>query len=303
MRAGVVFLAQKDLLASVLLDSPNLVVKEFAETEDLEKAVAKRNMDFGIIWDGTRLTFLFNRGRIQDNPEFAAKAREIIRRVELRIAGLSPLIVVEKTHVGKLSAANWFHYIVPGLMAMALIQTGVFAIAGRVAGMRELGILKPMLVAPLSGWSVLLGVGLVRMSLGLASAGLLLLFARTVFAAEFLVDFGLLIFYALVCGLGAMGLGAVLSIVARKPGTAAAAGMILVQTMLFLSGIYIPFEFLPAGLQAVGQIFPAYHMAQGMRAALGVVEQTPPFLWAGLGFGAFGFLSLIMLGRVSLRPE
>ncbi len=302
-RLGAVFIDSREPLLHVLSEFLGISLKVFANVQDLESALVHRQLDFGLVWDGESLLFLFDRSRVQDNPTFQGYARRIARALELRLAGVEAPVQAEKVHIGKLPAATWFHYIVPGLMATALIQTGVFAIAGRIGVMRELGILRRLLATPISGWAMLFGVGLVRMLSGFLSASLTFLFAHFVFGVEFLVQPGWLLFYALVSALGAMGLGAGLSILVRKPGSAAAAGMILVQAMLFLSGIYIPLEFLPAGLQLLAKALPAYYMAQGMRAALGVMEGAPANFWAGLGFGAFGILSLFLFGRFLLRPD
>jgi ABC-type multidrug transport system permease subunit len=303
VKLGAVFNGPREPVLQALANFPELSVQEFAGVNELEQSLARHFVDFGIVWDGNSLVFLFDRGRIQDNPTFEGYARRITRALELEVAGATAPIRVEKVHVGKLSTATWFYYIVPGLMVLALVQAGVFAVAGRLAGMRELGVLRRLLVSPISSWALVFGVGVVRMTVGFFSAGLTALLACAVFQMRFMVSPGPLLFYALASALGAMGLGAVVSMVARKPGSAAAAGMILVQVLLFLSGIYIPLEFLPSGLRLVAKILPAYYLAQGMRAAMGVIEGVPANFWAGLGFSAFGLLALLLFGRSLISPR
>lgn len=300
-RVGVV-LAGPDKTTFELAELQNLVWKTYFSEEELSRAVAQRKVDFGLVWDGKSVKVLLDRGRIQDNPDFEIWARWITRALELRETGASLPVRPEKVHVGKIQPATWFHYIVPGLMVMAILQAGVFAMAGRLAGMRELGVLRRLFATPLSGWAILAGVGAVRMIIGFLCAGLNFLLAQALFSTSFSVNGGLFLFYAMASGLGGMGLGAVITVLARGPGSAAALGSILVQTMLFLSGIYIPFEFLPPGLRAVGRVLPAYHLAQGMRAALGVVEPEPSVFAASLGFALVGVGVFLVLGRVVLRP-
>jgi ABC-2 type transport system permease protein len=302
-KVGLVCPPQEELVLSALSSLPEISVELFPDWEKLSLVVAKRAVDFGLVWNGEKFVLILNRGRFQENPEFERLSREIVRTVELWGSGLSSPVEPVKVHVGKVSAASWYHYIVPGLMAMAILQAGIFAVAGRMASMRERGILRPILATPASGWPVLLGIGLIRMGLGFFSAGLNFALARVLFGVSFPVNPALLLFYAFVCALGGMGLGALVSFGVRRPGSAAAAGMILTQIMLFLSGVYIPFEFLPPGLQAVGRVLPAYYMAQGFRAALGVVEGGAEILWASLGFGLFGVIALFLFGQLFLRPE
>lgn len=302
-RVGLVVAGQEDFFISALSGFSDLAWEIYPHEEALEEAVAKRNMDFGLVWDGKNLTVLLDRSRIWDNPEFEVKARRLARALGFLLAGVSPPVYAEKIHVGRLSAPTWYHYIVPGLMAVAILQAGVFAVAGRIAVMREIGVLRRMLVTPLPGWAVLSGVGLLRMLMGFLSAGLTFFVAKALFGVTFSVEPAALSFYALACGLGAMGLGAVVSALARRPAGAAALGNVLVQAMVFLSGIYIPFEFLPAGLKAVGRVLPAYHLAQGMRAALGLSEGGTTTFLANLGFAIFGLAAFFLFGRLTLRPE
>ncbi|MFN3346881.1 MAG: hypothetical protein ACK42E_03615 [Candidatus Bipolaricaulaceae bacterium] len=51
----------------------------------------------------------------------------------------------------------------------------------------------------------------------------------------------------------------------------------------------------------MGRALPAYHLAQGMRAALGVVELETSTLWASLAFGLVGGGAVLVGGRL-LRP-
>ncbi len=302
IRVGVVTVDADENMFLVLGEFQNLVWTRYSGEEGLSQAVARRAVDLGLVWDGTSVKVLLDRSRIQDNPDLEMLARRIARALELRQAGLTPPVRPQKVHLGKAPAATWFHYIVPGLMVVAILQAGVFAVAGRLAGMRELGVLRRLLVAPLAGWVLLGGVGAIRMLVGFASAGLNFLLAQVFFNTTFSVHGGLLFFYAAASGLVGMGLGAVVTALVRRPGSAAALGSILVQTMLFLSGIYIPFEFLPPGLRTVGQLLPAYHLAWGMRGALGVVEPGPSAFGVSLGFALLGVGVCVALGRRLLRP-
>jgi len=304
VRLGLVLGSGGELLLRVVAEEfPELLRRTYPSVQALEEAVARREVDFGLVWEDGGLTLLLSQGRVQDNPNFEALARRIGRSLELRKAGVSPPVRAARVHVGRLSGATWYTHIVPGLMAVAILQAGVFAVAGRLAGMRERGILRRMVATPLPGWAVLSGVGLLRMVVGFATAALNFFLAQAVFGVVFSVNTGLLWFYALACGLGGMGLGAAVTLLAKRPGSAAALGSILVQAMLFLSGIYIPFELLPPGLRVLGQVLPAYYLAQGMRAALGVIEANPSVFSASLAFALFGLLAFLLFGHLSLRPE
>ncbi len=76
------------------------------------------------------------------------------------------------------------------------------------------------------------------------------------------------------------------------PASAGGIANMIYLPMSFLSGLWMPLRFLPHILQVIAPIFPTYHLAQLMYAALGAPSNgTPASHWLSL----LGF-TLIMLG-------
>jgi ABC-2 type transport system permease protein len=62
--------------------------------------------------------------------------------------------------------------------------------------------------------------------------------------------------------------------------------------MSFLSGLWVPLQFLPHVIQQIASVFPTFHLAQIMYAPLGAPSQGT---FNGHILGLLGF-TLIMLG-------
>jgi ABC-2 type transport system permease protein len=76
------------------------------------------------------------------------------------------------------------------------------------------------------------------------------------------------------------------------PGSAGGIANLIYLPMSFLSGLWVPIRFLPHILQTIAPIFPTYHLAQLMYAALGAPTIGSAFShWISL----LGF-TLLMLG-------
>ncbi|MGQ9733960.1 MAG: ABC transporter permease [Candidatus Bipolaricaulia bacterium] len=302
-RLGIVLLGSDEPVLSVLQARPNLVLERFPAADLLEEAVRNRAVDFGLLWDGTKLSFIFEAGRIQDNSGYEQLARGIASALELKLQGKEAIVIPEKVHLGRLAGARWFHLVIPGIIALPILSAGLFAIAGRITAMRERRILAQLLVTPLPSWALLSSLGLLRLGVAYVGAFATLAFATIVFGLRFPIQWGLFVPFVAACGLGAMGMGALIAFLVRRPGSASFAANIFLQLMLFLSGIYFPLEFLPPFLRVVSRGLPLTHMAQGMRYALGVVEMPPSAFWGmTAGFTLFGLGFVPLLARYITHP-
>jgi hypothetical protein len=65
VKLGAVFNGPREPVLQALANFPELSVQEFAKVNELEQSLARHFVDFGIVWDGNSLVFLFDRGRIQ----------------------------------------------------------------------------------------------------------------------------------------------------------------------------------------------------------------------------------------------
>jgi len=103
--------------------------------------------------------------------------------------------------------------------------------------------------------------------------------------------------FARIAGIAAAGaipfscLGLFMAFTA-PPAAAGGIANLVYLPMSFLSGLWVPLQFLPHALQVIAPAFPTYHLAQLMYSSLGA--QTPGTT-LGHWFGLLGF-TLIMIG-------
>ncbi|MBC7222453.1 ABC transporter permease [Candidatus Bipolaricaulota bacterium] len=301
-KLGLVLLGPEEPLLSLLRERADLAIVRLESPEDLSEAVKKRSVDFGLIWDGEKISFLFEASRVQDNPSYEQLARGVAAALELRLQGRESAVLPEKVHAGKLLQASWLHMVIPGIITIPILSAGLFAVASRVTSMRERRILAQLLVTPLSPAFLILGLGLVRILIAYLGAFVTLFLGALVFGVRFLIRWDLFLILVFASGLGGLGFGALIALLVRRPGSATFLANLFLQVMLFLSGIYFPLEFLPPFLRTVSQFLPLTHLAQGMRFALGVVEMGSFEFWGITGGFAFvGIFLVPLLARQATR--
>ncbi|MCR4391597.1 MAG: ABC transporter permease [Candidatus Acetothermia bacterium] len=295
--------AEVQVLDQVLSSRGPLDVHRYSDRAALEVDLGKRRVDFGLVWDGKMLLFLYDPTRVQENYAFQEVARGISADFDLRRQGLSSVVGVEKVHVGR-AKASWFNMIVPGIMAFSILTSGLFAVSGRITYMKERKLLNRLIVTPMSPGAFLAAIAGVRLAVGYVSTLITLALAVALFNAAFQVNWPLYTAFVVAATLGTMGLGTLIALVVRRPGSASTVANIAAQIMMFLSGMYIPVELMPSFLRAVSRALPLTYMVEGMRYVTGVGDMSPTkFLGTAVGLGVLGVLLLPVLGRYVVSAD
>lgn len=172
-------------------------------------------------------------------------------------------------------------YYLPGMVAAAILLSGVQNLAVDIVRERSEGWLRRLGATPLSPVSYFIGKAGMVLVTTLAQIALLLLFARFALGVELPTDPALWGRFAwlFLLGIAAMTLlGVALAAVPRSTRSATAVVLPIVLLLQFISGVYLQFTMLPEWLQNVAAIFPLKWLAQGMRSVflpdhLGAAEQ------------------------------
>ena len=290
----------RDVLASSAADT----VETFEDEPSLREAVIDREIDFGLIWNGEILDFLYHPNRVQENYTFEQIALGITDAFNLRTQGLDPILPTTAIHVGSEASTRWFNQMVPGIIAFSILSSGLFAVSGHLTAMKERRTLDRMIVTPMPRIALLAATATVRLVVVYASTLITLFVSIAIFDLAFRIDW---IAYTLLVGcatLGMMGLGTVIALVVRRPSSAGNVANVLAMLMMFLSGIYFPIELMPGFLRAFSKALPLTYLAEGMRYVTGVQDMSLLRFWMiVLGALAIGLALFPVLARYVVRPQ
>ena len=166
-------------------------------------------------------------------------------------------------------------YLVPSILAMALMQLGIFA-AIPLVQQREKGILKRIGATPLARWKLVGSNVLLRLMVAIVDAVLILGIGFVFFNVQIV---GNLIEAAGVVLLGAasfLAIGFMLASFLKTEEQATGVVQIVQLPMMFLSGIFFSFDFLPGFLQTVARFLPLTYLADAMRQVMVNGTQVAP---------------------------
>lgn len=293
-----------DGLEQVLANVGTLDVSHYDNQSLLEAALANQKVGFGLLWDGHKLSFIYDPGRVQDNYTFQELARGIGAAFNLRYQNVSPILNIDKVHVGKAAATNWFNLVVPGILAFSILSAGLFAISGHLTAMKERKLLDRLVVTPMRPVILLAAIAAVRLAIVYISTLITLFIAMTVLHLTFQVNWFLYTVFVAAAAFGSMGFGTAIALLVRRPSSASNIANILSMVMMFLAGIYFPIEIMPSYMRVISKGLPLTYMANAMRFATGVTDMSLVRFWSiTAGLVACGLILFPFLARYVVRAD
>jgi ABC-2 type transport system permease protein len=160
-------------------------------------------------------------------------------------------------------------YFTASLSAYAIGLSTFTSLAIGLTAQREAGQLKRLRGTPMPAWTFV--AGQVMRSAVLSLIVVLALLATGVIffgvdlAAERMVGF---VVYLALGTVAFSALGIAITAFMPTVDSASAVGPFVVVMLAFISGVFISVDQLPNWLEAVGKVFPLYHLAEGLQTSL-----------------------------------
>jgi ABC-2 type transport system permease protein len=201
-------------------------------------------------------------------------ADQIANGFNLQLAGGSAVVGIQPMTLQSTSISN-VAYLVPSILAMALMQLGVFA-AIPLVQQREKGILKRIGATPLARWKLVGSNVLMRLMVAIVDAvvilGIGLVFFNVQIVGSLLLAGGLVLL-----GAGAfLAIGFALASFLKTEEQATGVVQVVQMPMMFLSGIFFSFDFLPGFLQTVARLMPLTYLGDALRQVMVNGTQVAP---------------------------
>ncbi len=177
-------------------------------------------------------------------------------------------------------------FLIPSMLALIVFQGAAMGMGRAIAGERQDGSLTRVFLTPTSNTTIIAGTLLfyiifetVRSCIIVAAA--VLIFGVTI-KGSLLAILAIIAVYAA----GATGMGMILSVMAKTQEQYMALSMLVSLPSMFLAGVFIPVETMPAALQGLTKVLPITYAADALRGivikgfTLGMVLPDVAFLCA-----------------------
>src|SRR5437763_11791610 len=217
-------------------------------------------------------------------------------RADRRLMRRHQVLVVRAAPLGG-RVLDQFAYTLPGIVALTLIQVGLFATTMPLIQLRQSGVLRQLGATPLRRGVLAAGQIAVRVTLALVQVVLLILLGHVALGVAIVGSWPAL---ALVATLGALvmiALGYLLAARVRTGESGNGLVTVVFMPLVFLSGLFFPLELAPAWMKQVAVVVPSTFLGDALRQVM--VGATPEFSLAVDVAALAGFL--VMLSAAAVR--
>jgi ABC-2 type transport system permease protein len=214
---------------------------------------------------------------------------------------LATRIPVEMRMVGgEARPVSYVEFVLPGIILMAFFVYGLFGVPDAVRRAKEVGIIKRYFATPLSGEHYLLGFSLSALFVNLMQVLLIWAFARFALGARLSLLRPATLGFLFLGVATSLSLGFLISAISRTSQGATAFATLLNLPAQFLGGLYFPVTSMPKALQWLLIANPLTHLAEGLRASLGLSTLVYP-LWLSLLVPLLWISGSLILAALRIR--
>lgn len=167
-------------------------------------------------------------------------------------------------------------FLMPGILAMALMQLGLFATATPLVSLRQEQVLRRLGATPLPRWQLLTSQVMLRLTIGLAQAAVIIGVSVEAFNVQIQGNVAALVGLVVLGALMFVALGYLIASIARTVESASGIASAINFPMMFLSGIFFPLAALPVFLTPIVRALPLTYLADAFRqVTMGSVPEFP----------------------------
>lgn len=230
-------------------------------------------------FDATRPEARNARLEVDAALQSAAGRRDLLPTSEVRVTG---------------PGSRYIDFLVPGLLGMNLMGTGIWGMSFTIVNARMRKLLKRLVATPMRKIDYLFAQFLSRLVFLLVEVGVVVTFARIVFGVRI---HGSLLTFTIVCLIGGFAFSGLGILVASRATTIEAISGItnlVMMPMWLCSGVFFSYERFPDAVKPFIRALPLTALNDALRAvmndAAGMAQVVPQIallsLWAVAGFTA-----------------
>jgi ABC-2 type transport system permease protein len=257
-----------------LQKSPALLVRVYSQAEGREQL---RRGKISLLVEGDAMPVY----RLDPTRPDARTARVEVDDALQTGAGRRDLFTAKEEHVAE-QGSRYIDFLVPGLLGMNIMGTGMWSIGFSVVNARLKKLLKRMVATPMRKSHYLAAQFLSRVVFLVLEVGIVVLFAWLVFHVSIRGSAAL---FALVCLLGGMAFGGLgLLIASRAKTLEAISGLmnIVMMPMWICSGVFFSYERFPDAVLPFIRLLPLTALNDALRAVMndgaGATQIAPQLL-------------------------
>lgn len=213
----------------------------------------------------TAITAYYNQGNAQNSQVAIAIMNQFADRASFAFAGVTPAFTLE-THPVQSRNLTYVDFLVPGIIAMSIMQTGLFGVVFTFVQWKQRGILRRLMATPMRVRDFFFSQLVTRLTTVAMQLVVLLAVGLLLFRFHFAGNLLYLLIVGILGGAIFLAMGLAISGYAKNEETAAPLANIISLPLMFLSGIFFSRSSMPEWLQTITQYSPLTYVSDALRS-------------------------------------
>ncbi len=219
--------------------------------------------------EGAKLTVYYDETSQTTNQVGLPILSQLVDGISKQIVGYTPVITIQPQGVQAIKL-KYIDFLVPGIVAMMIMNNNLNGVAGQIASWRERGVLRRLQSTPLHPGSFIAAQITARLLLNGAQAIIVLLIGSIIFGTQVNGSWMLLLMFVVLGTLTFMSIGFIIAALAKTPESAGPIAGFISFPLLFLGGILFPIKEMPNWLQPIVNMLPIAHLSTALRQIMNV---------------------------------
>ena len=282
---GVVNRSQDTTLVALLRQMKTLKIREgeeAAEIAELKKGdralVLVLPLAFRPLGQDS-LTLYMNAER----PQETQAGRVIIQRALDELIFQSNNIPRPTLHTEMVNSRNlsYIDFLLPGVLAMSIMNSGIFGVAFGFVVLKKRGILRRLLATPMNPSDFLISQVVSRLFVLMLQVAIMIGAGMLLFKLHFIGSIFNMFVVGILGGIVFLSIGFALSGTSKSEDQVAPLANIVTLPMMFLSGVFFSRSSLPGIAHTITGFFPLTYLADGLRN-VAIEGATLTMIWPQL---------------------
>lgn len=185
-----------------------------------------------------------------------------------RTVGQAPTLIALKSHSVRQKNLRYIDFLVPGIIAMTLMNSAMFGLAGTIVTYRERGILRRLKVTPQPLTSFLGAQITNQLVFSILRAALLIGVAWALFNVHVVGSYFSLFVVVIVGSLAFVTIAFAIASFSKNREISDTLSNIVSMPMMFLGGVFFPVDGAPAWIQPLIKVLPLKYLGDAMRGVM-----------------------------------
>ena len=161
---------------------------------------------------------------------------------------------------------TYVDFLVPGVLAMAIMQLGIFGVAFSFVSLKKRGILRRLWVTPINPNDFILAQVVTRLALVMLQIVLMVALGVLAFDLHFIGSIVNMFILGLLGAVVFLAIGFALAGISKSEDQVAPLANVISLPMMALSGVFFSRAALPGFVHTITGFFPLTYLADGMRS-------------------------------------